>query len=135
MKITICGSQTFCKEIEKAQKHLEDKGFQVFVPEFLITEQEYQKRYSREQLLVMKPIWTQNHFKKIQDSDAILVVNHEKKGTRGYIGSNTLMEVAVAFFLGKKIFMLNPIDEAHPHYEELVGIKSIVLEGDVDKFQ
>ena len=135
MKITICGSQTFGTEMGKAQEYLKKKGFEVFVPEHLVTEEEYSAKYSREKLLEMKPIWTKSHFKKIEKSDAILIMNHEKKGTRGYFGSNTLIELSVAFYLGKKIFLLNPIEVNHPHYDEIVGINPIILNGDLDKLK
>jgi hypothetical protein len=132
MIITICGSQTFCKRIEEAKKYLNKKGHQVFAPELLVTEEWFQENHSREEFLRMKPIWTNNHFKKIQESDAVLIWNEEKKGIHGYFGSNTLMELSVAFFLGKKIFLLHPINEDHPHFEELIGMKTIVLNGDLD---
>jgi len=135
MKITICGSCTFVKDMTKAQKHLERKGFEVFTPEPLVTEEWYQENHGRENFLEMKPVWTKNHFKRIENSDAVLIMNHEKKGIKGYFGSNTLMELSVAFFLGKKIFLMNAIEEDHPHYEELIGMNSIALDGDLDKIK
>ena len=135
MKITICGSQTFCKMMKDAQKYLTKKGFQAFAPTLFVTEERFQEQHSREELLRMKPIWTKNHFKKIQDSDAVLILNNMKKGIQGYFGSNTLMELSVAFFLDKKIFLLHPIDEKHPHFEELIGMKLTVLNGDLDNIE
>ncbi len=135
MKITICGSQTFCKEMAAAEKRLTEKGFRVFSPELFKTEEWFQKNHGRAELLRMKPIWTQGQFKKIQNSDAILIMNHEKKGIKGYFGSKTLMELSVAFFLGKKIFLLNPIDENHPHFEELSGMELMVLDGKLDNLE
>jgi hypothetical protein len=116
----------------EAAVQLRKKGFEIFTPEPLVTEQWYQENHGRENLLEMKPVWTQNHFKKIEKSDAVLVLNHEKKGIKGYFGSNTLMELSVAFFLGKKIFLLYPIHENHPHFEEFVGMKTTVLDGNLD---
>ncbi len=132
MIITICGSQTFCKEMGESQKHLMQKGFTVFTPELLVTEEWFQENHSREKFLEMKPLWTKSHFKKIQGSDAVLILNHEKKGTKGYFGPNTLMELSVAFFLDKKIFLLHPIGKEHPYYEELAGINLTVLNGNLD---
>ena len=135
MRITICGSCTFAEQMGKAAEHLKKRGFEVFTPEPLVTEEWYQENHGRENFLEMKPIWTQNHFRRIQNSDAILILNHEKKGIKGYFGSNTLMELSVAFFLGKKIFLLHPIGEEHPHFEELIGMKSVVLNGDLDRIK
>src|SRR3989344_6762871 len=42
-----------------------------------------------------------NHFEKVEWCEAVVVVNHEKGGVEGYIGGNTLMEMALAFYLKK----------------------------------
>jgi len=133
MKITICGSCTFAKEMGEATEYLSNKGFEVFAPEPLVTEEWYQSNHGREKLLKMKPELTKNHWRKIENSDAVLIFNKEKKGTTGYFGSNTLMELSVAFFLNKKIYFLNPINEKHPHYEEIIGQDFIILNGDLSK--
>lgn len=39
------------------------------------------------------------HFSKIEWADAVLVINPEKNGIRGYVGSNTLIEKS-GLFLG-----------------------------------
>lgn len=135
MKITICGSCTFAEEMGKAQKYLEERGLEVFVPDPLVTEEWYQENHGRENFLDMKPVWTQKHFKKIENSDAVLILNHEKKGIKGYFGSNTLMEFTVAYYLGKKIFLLHPIEENHPHFEELIAIDVTVLNGALDEIK
>jgi len=140
MKIIICGSQStdgFINEMKKAAEFLRKKGFEVFTPdcfeeEPLVTEDYYKENFGNEKFLKMKPQWTKNHWKEIEKSEAILIMNHEKKGFRGYIGSNTLMELSVALYLGKKIFLLNPIEEGSPHYEELAGIDSTIINGNLD---
>ena len=135
MIITICGSCTFAEKMGEAADQFKKKGHEVLTPEPLVTEEWYQENHGRENFLEMKPVWTQNHFKSIQNSDAVLILNHEKKGINGYFGSNTLMELSVAFFLGKKIFLLHPINEDHPHFGELIGMKTIVLNGDLDSLE
>ncbi len=135
MKITLCGSSAFVKDMKEAADYLAEKGFECLLPEPLISEEDYAKENSMEKLLEMKPVFFRRHFKKIEDSDAILVINKKRKGFEGYLGSNTLMEISIAFYLGKKIFLLNPIQKDHPHYEELVGLNSAVLDGDLSKLK
>lgn len=43
------------------------------------------------------------------------------------------MELSVAYYLSKKIYLLHPISESHPHYEEIIAFNSIVLDGDLNK--
>ena len=139
MIITLCGSQNaehFVSEMKNTERRLIAEGHTVYSPDTLgpekiVTEKWYQDNYGREKFLELKPVWTKTHFKKIEKSDAVLIMNHEKKGIRGYFGSNTLMELSVAFYLEKKIYFLNPIGEDHPHYEEIIGLKPTVLNGDL----
>jgi hypothetical protein len=73
-----------------------------------------------------------DHFVKITWSDAILVPNYEKDGVANYIGPNTLMEMGLALFLNKKIFLLNPIPDM-PSKEEIIGVNPVILDGDLTK--
>lgn len=135
MKITICGSQSFVNHMAEAQTYLTNKGFEIFVPEPLVTEDSYKEKYGKEELFRMKPIWTKKHWKKIENSDAVLILNKEKKGIKGYFGSNTLMELSVAYYLGKKIYLFDPILENHPHFEEVIGLEAIILNGNLNKIK
>jgi len=133
MKIVFCGSCTFVYDMKKAADYLAEKGHECFLPTPLITEEEYESQNSKEKKIKMKPFWTKRHCDKIKESDAVLIFNREKKNIKGYFGSNTLMELSVAFYLGKKIFFLNNIHEDHPHYEEIIGMESVVLNENLEK--
>ena len=88
-------------EIEKELKIL---GYKVFIPQ---TARRMRKTnnfdvstyrtWERDKDAYKKKCWyIKEHFKKIVKSDAIVVVNFEKKGYYGYIGGNVLMEMALA---------------------------------------
>jgi hypothetical protein len=70
------------------------------------------------------------HFRKIEQSDAILILNYEKCGIANYIGGNTFLEMGLAFWLGKKIVLLNPIPDME-YRTEMHAMQPIVLGGDV----
>lgn len=74
------------------------------------------------------------HFEKIKNSDGILVLNFEKKGVKNYIGGAVLMEIGLAHFLGKKIFLLNPIPEVN-YRDEIMAMTPVVLDGDLRKIR
>jgi hypothetical protein len=74
------------------------------------------------------------HFAKVEESDAILVVNPDKNDIAGYIGANTLIEMGLAYYLRKKIFLLNDIPEIS-YKEEILGVKPQVIHGDFDKIR
>jgi hypothetical protein len=67
----------------------------------------------------------------VSAGDAILVVNDEKHGIPGYIGSNVLMEMGLAFHLRKTIYVLYPVTKDSPIYEEVQGMDSVILDGDL----
>ncbi len=73
------------------------------------------------------------HFAKVKEGDAVLIINNEKNGIKGYIGGNVLMEMTVAYFLKKPIYILNAIDDKLPIKEEIYGINPIFLNGDITK--
>lgn len=76
-----------------------------------------------------------NHFDKIASGDAVLVVNDEKRGIKGYIGASVLMEMGLAFYLSKPIYILNRVHEDGPVYEEVRAMNSIILDGNLSKIK
>lgn len=72
------------------------------------------------------------HYDLITNSGAILVLNHDKKGVKNYIGGNSLMEMGFAHIHNKKIFLLNPVPELS-YSDEISAMTDIVLNGDLNK--
>ena len=145
MKITICGSMVFAEEMTKAKVALEAQGHEVQMPPLLIQDDddntisiaEYYRRRKAE-INEHSWIWDRKqeamkaHFNKVEWCDAVLILNHSKDGVDGYIGGNTLLEMGLALHLDKKIFLLNAIPEIS-YKEEILGMKPIVLDGDLSK--
>lgn len=143
MKITLCGSIAFLEHQRTIQKQLETSGHEVqSTPDAepntgaaTVSNKDFytiQKKAAAKEDWVwdMKEQAIRNHIARIEWADAILVVNDEKKGMPGYIGGNTFMEMGIAFYLRKPIYLLNPIPDM-PYTEELRGLKPIVLNGDL----
>lgn len=98
------------------RQKLGQQGFQVFLPALV----NYRQRYgSIKQALHVKRRENRKHFEKIERSDAILVLNYTVRGSRNYIGGSTFAEIAAAFYMGKKIFLVNPIPQQSIFKEEL----------------
>lgn len=136
MKIAICGSLTHHLDMRQAQKAVEALGYTTLVPKSLdlIEQLGYKKPETVEERLVAEAKYNfiSEHFKKIEKSDAILVVNMKKNGVEGYIGGNTFLEIGIAFYLQKSIYFLNPIP--HVGYElELAAMHPIILNGDLSR--
>lgn len=141
MKITICGSIFFVKEMKEIKAGLENLGHEVLMPasieDFSIKDSKHvwQIRANREDYIKkIKPKYTMDHFKKVKASDAILVANFEKKGTKNYIGGATFSEIMLAYVEGKKIFFYNPIPkEPSIFIDELETVAPIILNGNLEK--
>ena len=147
MKITICGSMAFYQEMLDIKKELENKGHQVKMPPTEVEDQNGNKVHIKDYYKIRKQakddeqwVWDKKseaimwHFDKIDWGDSVLILNYDKNNIKGYIGGNTLMEIGIAFFLKKKIYLLNPILEIS-YKEEILGTKPIVLAGDLSKIK
>lgn len=85
-----------------------------------------------EALLTQKSKYIRAHFSKIENSDKVLVANYQKHGIDGYIGPNSLMELAFGYALGKELYLLNELGEQSCK-SEVLGMQPTILNGDIKK--
>lgn len=128
MKITICGSMQFEPKMSELADQLVKRGYEVDRPN-VVEGHVYED--SLDVNAILKRGFIDEHFAKIDTSEAILVVNEPKKGIDGYIGGNTLIEIAYAYSQGLDIFLLNPVPEMD-YCDEINGMHPMVLGGDLD---
>lgn len=137
MKITICGSMKFANEMMAVKKSLEKNGHRVFigplVKHYINNEIVYKKGKEGAKLKIDHDL-IRSHFEKIEKSDAVLVLNYTKGKIKNYIGGNTLIEMGYAFYLGKRIYLLNPIPN-QSYKEEILAMEPIVINGDLIKIK
>lgn len=131
MKIVICGSMAFAKEMLAAKTTLEGLGWEVALPQNVeahaagtFVDEGIAAKLTHDAIRV--------HYQKIVAADAILVVNYDKRGIAHYVGGNSLMELGFGHVLGKKIFLLYPIPEM-PYTDEIAAVQPVVLDGDLTK--
>ena len=124
MKIIICGSIAFYDEMQQIKKKLESMGHEVKLPPSEIRKESGEMIPVKEYYRLRKEtettdgwIWDakekaiRTHFNKIEWGEKILVLNYDKKNIKNYIGGNTLLEMALAFYLRKPIYLFSPIPE------------------------
>lgn len=136
MKITLCSSMQFRNEIIKISQELSSFGHLVQTPiltEGLERERPYSEMSEYEKIS-LKKFYVNAHIKKIEESDAILVLNYPKNGITGYIGANTFMEISFAYILKKKIFVLFDINTL-PSSLEILSLGVEILSGDIKKIK
>ncbi|MFA7216671.1 MAG: hypothetical protein WC095_01665 [Candidatus Paceibacterota bacterium] len=150
MKITICGSIAFYSEMENAMKVLESLGHEVKIPRLALEvpkemgggNKVYFGKYIEDNggidaFPVGHEIWDMkhgainDHFEKIGWAEGVLIVNPEKRGIAGYVGGNTLIEIGLAFFQKKPIYILNDVSSEISYKQEILGMKPVILNGDL----
>jgi len=141
--ITLCSSVNFYKELVRIQADLEELGYTAIVPKTATVMKEsgdfevshYKTWFGNADDYHKKTALMRGHFNEVTKANAILVLNNEKHGRSGYIGGNVLMEMALAFHLNIPIYVFNPVDPESPFTEEIIGMGSIVINGNLNRIQ
>ncbi len=131
---------TFAKEMIEAKAKLEEMGHEVKVPcdiekhledASFIDDLEADIEHAKENNVL------KTCFGYVAESDAVLFLNYPKNNIPGYVGTSSMMEMGIAFHLGKKIFLLNET----PHHDdarwvvEVRLVDPVVINGDLTKIQ
>ncbi len=140
MKIVIVGSISFIEKMRESAKLLESAGHKVILPPSAMLNQtkeywEEVKSKKPEEFIKVGRERNMKYFGEIKSADAVLVMNLPKNGIDGYIGANTLMELAIAFEHNKKIFLYSAPSGDFFAAEELSYMKPVVINADVKKIK
>ncbi|HBH46700.1 MAG: hypothetical protein A2445_00420 [Candidatus Jacksonbacteria bacterium RIFOXYC2_FULL_44_29] len=137
MKIAICASMVFTEKMLEIKKELEKLGHSAVVSSFApayidksTKEKEKLTVYHKNEKDAIREF-----YKEIKKSDAILVLNYDRRGIKNYIGGNTLMEIGFAHILYKKIFLLNPIPKIEYYKSEIEAVKPVIINSDLSKIK
>jgi hypothetical protein len=138
---------SFYKEFEDLKNQLDNMGYDTFIPKLKIEMTEWNisirdyietKAKPKEDLTRLyqkKNSAILEHFKAIEESDCILVANYEKKWIVWYIGINTMLEMWLASYLKKPIYMLDAIPTEVDRMDEIYGMMPRVINFDLKKIK
>ncbi len=135
MKIVICASVAFSKEIVEKKHELEKMGHKVAIPENVAEYAAGERKpetWREKSAIKIEGDLIRGYFDEIKSSDAVLILNYEKKAIGNYIGGNSFLEMGFAHVLKKPIFLLNPMPEM-PYTDELTAMKPVVINGNLEK--
>lgn len=133
MTITICGSLKFHDKMLEIQAELEKLGHTVLMPvkaagvDYWATDNTLRVEAKKGLELINE------HFHKIDRSEAVLVVNMTKGDIENYVGANTFLELGFAHFKGKRIYFYNPVPDQPYIIDEVQTIDPVVIDGDLTK--
>lgn len=148
--VVICGSMIFLDKLNKIADDLKTKGFNVISPK--LSDEEIKSGVKTFEDLVNEKggvekvpptdkIWNiktkaiKDYLKHIEKSDIVLICNFTKGKEINRIGDNAYLEMAIAFYLKKKIYVLNGIPYNSSKCEEVVAMKPVFLNGDLSKLK
>jgi predicted DNA-binding WGR domain protein len=124
----------FAEKMVQVKRQLEEIGHTVFISQF--AEGYLGKAEKEKEQLAVQDKNEHDAIRKfwevIKQSDAILVLNYDRKGIKNYIGGNTLMEIGFAHVLNKKIFLMNPIPDIEYYRSEIAAVSPVILEQDLN---
>ena len=141
--IVLCSSGSFYKHVNEIAAELEKMGYKTVVPATA-----YKMLKSGDYDIAKVKAWMSDpkyfhlkqglamaHFNEVASGDSVLVVNDNKPGRPNYIGPNATMEWGLAYYLKKPIFILNGVSKDSNYYEEVYGMSTTVLDGDLSKIK
>jgi hypothetical protein len=139
--VVLCSSAAFYEHTNHVADELVKIGFKAVVPHNArqmkqandYSVEAVKTWYENPQDFKKKTAFMRGHFDEVAGGDIVLVINDEKHGKPGYIGSNVLLEMGLGFYLNKPIYILNPVDKQAGNYEEIFGMGSIIIDGNLAK--
>jgi diphthamide synthase subunit DPH2 len=141
--VVICCSAHFYKHAAEIADQLQRLGFNTAIP-YTANKMRasgnydveiYKTWFNSPKDFDKKTDYMRKHFKEIEDGDIILLINDDKQGKPNYVGPNGLIELGLAFYLKKPIYVLNPVPKTALYYEEIMGMNSTILKGDLSKIK
>lgn len=133
MKIVICGSMSMHVKMFEVKSSLELMGHDVVMPGTDNINEELDKDGNSVESahIKIRDDLIRDYYEKIKKSDAVLVVNENRKGLEGYIGGNTFLEIGFAHVLRKKLYILNRYSDQLSYFDEINAMQPVVLRGDL----
>lgn len=140
MKIAIIGSMKFANDMVLLQKNLNSLDHQAAIPigtEPHLKDKDFVEDLDANLKFCIENNVMRDNFDQVSKSDAVLVLNKRRNGIDGYIGISALLEMGIAHYYKKKIFLMYPT----PHYKdarwahEVAIMQPVVLNEDLTKIK
>jgi len=136
----IIGSMAFVKDMVAVQKELQSLGHDVSIPadsDPHLQDADFVDSLTANVAFCIENNTMKRNFDMVAAHDAVLVLNHRRNDIDGYIGTSALLEMGIAHFHGKKLFLYN----AQPDYNlvrwahEVAIMQPVILDEDLSKIK
>lgn len=136
MKLVICGSMKFSKEMVELKEKLLSLGFDNIMisrnsEKYAAGELSSETNYESARNKIEKDL-IRGYYNEIKEADAVLIANYDKGETKNYIGGNAFLEAAFAHVLNKDLYFLFDVPEMS-YSDELIALQPVILNNDLKK--
>lgn len=132
--ITVHASLDFRHKMLAVRDFLEASGFKVILPELRRFQHIRDELGDDRRFTQIKASLTKQNMENVEKCDCLLILNYSHRGIKNYIGGNSFLEMVVASYLGKRIYLLNDIPTNMPYTEEIKALRPIVI-GSLDELR
>lgn len=127
-RILIHASLDFKEEMLAAKAEMERTlGIRVTLPELTRYQHIRDVDGDDAEFTRIKNRLTVENMNNVRESDALFILNYSHRGITNYVGGNSFMEMCVAFYLGKPIYLLHDVPEGMPYTEEIKALSPTVV--------
>lgn len=70
---------------------------------------------------------TNDNIRNVEKADALLILNYTHRGIVNYVGGNSFLEMVIAYYLHKPIYLLNAIPNGMAYTEEIKSLYPVVI--------
>lgn len=127
LKVLLHASLDFVDYMVKAGNFLKENGIDVILPE--LTRYQHIRDVEGDDVSFtrIKNRLTLENIRNVENSDCVFILNYTHRGFENYIGGNSFLEIIIAFYLKKPIYLLNPIPEGMTYTEEIKALYPTVV--------
>lgn len=134
VKILLHASLDFVENMIIEKNHIESIAeLKVVLPELTRYQHIRDEQGDDKTFTKIKNRLTKDNMNNVEKCDCLLILNYSHRGIDNYIGGNSFLEMIVAFYLNKPIYLLNDIPENMMYTEEIKSLYPRVVHS-VDNF-
>lgn len=134
VNILLHASLDFVDSMIFEKEHIESiSELKVILPELTRYQHIRDEQGDDETFTKIKNRLTRDNINNVEQCDCLFILNYSHRGIKNYVGGNSFLEMIVAFYLKKPIYLLNDIPEAMTYTEEIKSLYPTVVHN-VDNF-
>lgn len=127
MKVLIHASLDLVEKMVTASEIFTSNGFEVLLPDTFRYQHIRDEYNDHETFNRIKNKLNYENMRLVERCDALYILNDDHRGFSGYIGGNSFLEMCIAFYLSKPIYIAKEFSNNLPYSEEIHSFQPVLL--------